>query len=139
MSYHLMALNSRLIFITWERSPTHNEAQAFLHNLERWLNHATQPLYFISDLRQGRIVDIRVINQLGQLTKHPNWGGSTAFSQSPLSKIFVGSFQKMAHSAKETNSFFDMPEQAINFLEVIAPGVTQDIDWHAILGLDAHV
>ena len=139
MAYHLLALNPQLIFITWERSPHPDEAQAFINNVERWLNHAPHPLYFLSDLRQGRIVDIRIINQLSQLTKHPCWGGSTAFSQSPLSKIFVGNFQKMSRTTQDVNTFFDLPEQAIEFLETLVPGITHNIDWHAILGLDARV
>jgi hypothetical protein len=59
------------------------------------LDSAPQPLYFLSDLRKGRIVGMRAIAELGKCTQHPKWAGSTAFTQNPISRLFVDSFRSM--------------------------------------------
>ena len=98
------------------------------------MTHETQ--YFISDLRRGQIVDVCIIHQLGALTRHTNWAGSTAFSQSPISKLFLGSFRKMV-TASEKNMTFNLPEDAIAFLEVLSPNLTSEVDWPQILSSES--
>jgi len=132
MSYAVNRLTPRLVMIVWMRTPMLNEAKDFIRTLENTLNQADEPQYFISDLRRGQIVDVRIIHQLGALTTHRNWAGSTAFSHSPISKLFLGSFRKMV-TASEKNMTFDLPEDAIAFLEGLSPDLTSEVDWPHIL------
>lgn len=136
MSYAVSHLNSRLVMIVWTRTPLPNEAKDFIHDLQTLLDKATEPLYFISDLRRGQIVDVRIIHQLSALTKHANWAGSTAFSQSPISKLFLGSFRKMV-TASDKNMTFDRPEDAIAFLEALSPELTAAVDWPHVLNSES--
>lgn len=138
MSYTITPLMPRLILIRWRRTPITDEAKLFIQTLQDMLDQAAQSLYFISDLRHGRIVDVRVIHQLSHLTQHAMWGGSTAFSQNPISKIFLGSFQRMV-AASDKNATFERPEDAVAFLEHLVPDLAAAVDWTQVLnsGRDA--
>jgi hypothetical protein len=133
MSYTLTHLTSQLILVSWRRTPIADEAKAFIQALQELLDTTTHPLYFISDLRRGRIVDVRIIHQLSQLTQHANWAGSTAFSQNPISKIFLGSFQRLLNSTSDKNVTFDHPEDAIAFIDDLCPGLKREVDWQTVL------
>jgi hypothetical protein len=135
MSYSVHQLSPCLVMIVWTRTPLPHEAKDFIQTLQTLLDKAHQPQYFISDLRRGQIVDVRIIHQLSALTRHHNWAGSTAFSQSPISKLFLGSFRKMV-TASDKNMTFDRPEDAIAFLEALSPDLTSTIDWPHIIGGD---
>lgn len=132
MSYAMNRLSPRLVMIVWLRTPLPDEAKDFIQALQTLLDHAESPQYFISDLRHGQIVDVRIIHQLSVLSQHANWAGSTAFSQSLISKLFLGSFRKMV-TATERNMTFDRPEDAIAFLEALSPNLTAGVDWSHIL------
>lgn len=133
--YTLQRLSARLMFIQWHRTPTSESGNSFVQALQSLLNEAEEVQYFISDLRRGRIIDMAVINRLGNLTRHPRWGGSTAFSANPISQIFAQSFLKLASHPKDLNAIFDKPEDAIQFLESLCPGLTSEpsLDWNAII------
>src|SRR5688500_6457245 len=88
--YTIQQVTPQLVYIKWLRNPSDAESHQFLYDLHNILERATQTQYFISDLRRGRIMSVRAINQLSQLVQHQQWGGSTAFSQNPISKMFVG-------------------------------------------------
>lgn len=134
--YEIIRLSPELVFICWHRSPGRNAGteEKYLAEIKTLLDDAEQPLYFMSDLRKGRIIDIRVINQLVDLTRHRNWAGSTAFSQSPISKIFAGTFVRFSSTSASTNEMQDKPEEAIAFLESLKPGLTRNIDWNRVIG-----
>lgn len=133
MVYNIHSMSEKLIWISWERTPTSQEAGDFLNQLKKLLDDADGLIYFISDLRRGRIIDMRVIQQLGALSAHPNWGGSSAFTESPISKLFVGNFQRMVVKDAGKNSMFDQPEQALAFLEALEPGLTENIAWNEMI------
>jgi hypothetical protein len=136
MYFILKSLTAELIYIRWymAKSSEASPLSAFISQLGRTLNEAPQPLYFLSDLRYGRILDIAVIQQLGGLTKHPNWAGSAAFSANPISQMLVGNFNRMRSDGKRKNrEIYDTPEEVIASLEVIKPGVSGGVDWIAIL------
>lgn len=134
MDYKTKKLASNLIFIKWYRTPPLNSpvVDQFTRELELILEKADQPVYFISDLRKGRIIDMRAIRRLGDLTRHKNWGGSTAFSKEPISAIFVRSFQKFSGQITSRDTMHTTPEEAFGFLEALKPGITQDLDWSDI-------
>jgi len=132
MSYDTSFLHPQLLFIVWKRNPLLSETKNFLKTIQESLSNTTQPLYFMSDLRHGRIMDIRAISELGKLSEHALWGGGTAFSQSPTTRIFVSNFQQRSQN-KERNLFFNTPEESIHFLTGMIPDIISQIDWQAII------
>lgn len=135
MKYHIHQLSKELVYIRWAGLPQPNTETeiAYLDELKSLLDQAEQPLYFISDLRQGRIVDIEILKQLAALTQHPKWAGSTAFAHNPISSIFAETFSRFAYRDKNHQEIWETPEEALAYLESIKPGVTQGIDWNSII------
>src|SRR5689334_4040036 len=106
--YDLRQLTDELIFIKWYKSTsqlTHPEAD-YIEDLRRRLAESPHPLYFLSDLRQGRIIDVSILQRLGALTRHANYGGGSAFSEDVISSMFVGVFSKFADAKKGSSVFY---------------------------------
>ncbi|HEX2907629.1 MAG TPA: hypothetical protein VHO69_12245 [Phototrophicaceae bacterium] len=135
MDYQIKKLTDELIFIQWRQTPTVNSEveNQYLKELEQLLTAAPQPVYFLSDLRSGRIVNLRAIRRLGELTQHRNWAGSTAFSKDPITSLLVRSFQSYAQKSPSKNEMQTTPEEALSFLEALKPGLTEGIDWPTVL------
>lgn len=135
MDYQIRQLTDQLVFICWYRTPAPNSncENQFLNELERLLDESPVPLYFVSDLRKGRIANVRSIQRLGALTQHKNWAGSTAFSRDPVTSLLVQSFKVFAHSARSKNEMQTTPEEALSFIESLKPGVTAGLEWAKIL------
>ena len=131
--YEIDMLNSHIIYIRWQSNPLRDEAYRFVDDLNALLDNADAPMYFISDLRKGRIIDIRAIHLLSDLTTHKNWAGSTAFSENPLSKLFTTTFRKGIFNGIERNTFFEKPEEAISFMVELAPDAVAGIDWSQVV------
>lgn len=139
MDYQIIRLSEELVYIRWHRTPRLNSGvdTQFLADLQTLLDEAPKPQYFISDLRHGRITDMRSIRQLGQLTKHKNWAGSSAFSQDPITGILVQSFRTFSPGQLDTNDEIQaVPADALKFLEQLKPGITEGIDWDAVINAD---
>ena len=80
--YEIEWLTDRVILITWHKSPMDpNVTTAYIRELHEILYSVTEPIFFLSDLRKGRIQDVRALQGLAELTKHKNWGGGASFSQ----------------------------------------------------------
>ena len=139
MDYQIIQLSDELIYIRWYRTPRLNsgvDAQ-FLADLQKLLDEADTPQYFISDLRRGRITDMRSIRHLSQLTKHKNWAGSSAFSQDPITGILVQSFRTFAPGQRDANDEIQTtPADALKFLDQLKSGITDGIDWDAVINSD---
>lgn len=133
MIYEIKAIKPTLFLITWNGYPSNGEAAQFIRELTALLNNAKEALYFISDLRKGCIVNVRMVSQLVALTQHPKWGGSTAFSKQPISRIFLNSFERLLPEAKGDNNTFEHPEEAISYLEMLAPELTKDVNWQEFI------
>ncbi|MBZ0298632.1 MAG: hypothetical protein K8J31_02780 [Anaerolineae bacterium] len=133
-------LSPELIYIRWNQTPQPGsgvDAQ-FLSDLQTLLEDAPQPVYFISDLRRGRITDMRTIQMLAQLARHKNWAGSTAFSQDPITSILVQSFRAFTRTDSASNDHIETtPEAALNFLNTLKPGLVDGIDWDAVIREEA--
>jgi hypothetical protein len=132
--YSIHHLSNELIFIQWHRTASFSSEDAFLKAIRVLLEEAPQPLYFLSDLRKGRITTVRTLQRLSELTKHSNWAGSTAFSQQPSTKMLIGSFQKFAQRSTSKNEQHETLEEALAFLESLKEELTQGIDWAKYLG-----
>ena len=131
--YTFTHINDRLILISWLRSPSFSQEVDFIRELRQLLDDASTPLYFISDVRNGRMISAQAISQLVNLTNHENWGGSTAFSDNSLSNIFVSQFYRSLGTVKDANSTFQYAEEAIAYLQTIAPDITNDVNWSSYL------
>lgn len=138
MFYRTLKLSDELVYIKWYATPTvggHPES-TFIDGLKMLLDSAEGGLYFISDLRFGRIMDMRIIQQLAALTKHPHWADSTAFSRSPVSAMLVSTFSMFAKQSSEHHEIWNTPEEAVAYLETLKPGIAKDIDWGHLLAGD---
>ncbi len=133
MAYEIQKLSEQLVHIRWERTPNFAQCQEFITELRDIVETSEIGLYFISDLRRGRIIDVKTIQRLSQLTQHENWLGSVAFTANPLSDIFAGTYRNMLVNKKESNTIIPEADKALAFLESLQAGLTDDIDWASVL------
>src|SRR5690349_8846930 len=106
--YELRQLTDELIFMKWyktENTFTHTESQ-YIEDVRRLLKDSTNALYLLSDLRQGRIIDVGILQKLGSLTRHVNYSGGSAFSEHVISSMFVEIFTKFADAEKVSPVFY---------------------------------
>lgn len=135
--YTIQCLKPTLYLITWHRTSNGlGTDNAYLDALKDILQQAEAPVYFISDLRHGRLVNMGSIKRLGKLTEHPMWGGSTAFTNNPVSRLHVSNFQRYTGNNLDHNPLLETPEEAIGFLESLQAGLTTDMDWESIIKKD---
>lgn len=138
MYYTLKHLTPTLIFVKWFRHPDDSEHRRldmdYVKDLRTRMDAAEAPLFFLSDLRQGRIENIRIVQRLASLTTHANYGGGVAFSKRDLSaNMMVGLFSRFTENDKGERVFFETLEQALARLEEMQPGVTGGVDWKAFV------
>jgi hypothetical protein len=133
--YDLRQVTDELIFIKWYKTATaltHPESK-YIEDLRNRLHTSPHPLYFLSDLRQGRIIDVSILQKLGSLTRHPHYGGGSAFSEDVISSMFVGIFSKFATAEKGSSVFYKRIDEALAYLEALKPGVTANVDWQTFI------
>lgn len=135
MDYIIKQLSNELVYIRWYTSPPVGSLinAQFLHEIDQLLVKTTTPLFFISDLRDGRIIDVRVLQQLAEYAKRPQWAGSTAFSKNPITALLVRSFKNFARVGTSKDEMQTTPEQALVYLESLKEGLTQNINWDEVL------
>lgn len=134
MHYILLNITDELLFIKWYRLPSDQTKpqEAYVHDLRTRMEESDHPLYFLSDLREGRIMDVSIIQQLARLTHHAHYGGGAAFSKDAFSSMFVGVFSRFAKPEKGEGVFYEKMEDALAYLEDLKPGLAHDIDWGAV-------
>lgn len=132
LDYEIQQLSERLFLIRWHTTPTVGSPveQRFLDDLHALLTNARQPLYFLIDVRQGRISNAEALRDMGKLTAHAKWGGSASFSGNPTTRLMMDVFRKYAHRSlsERLNQTWHTPQQALNHLESLSNGVTTGID-----------
>jgi len=132
--YTIVTLSEQLFFIRWHYSPPVNRVLVeFLQDMERLLNVAGQPIYFISDLRRGRIANVETLLKLSNLADHPYWGGGTSFSRDRGTSLYTGVFAQFARKHGVDDKTYDTPEEALAYLESLAPQITAGIDWLSLI------
>lgn len=138
MDYQIKRLTESLVYIKWLRTPSLNSQseRQYVVDVQKLLDDASSPQYFISDLRKGRIVTVNILRQLGRFTEHKNWGGSTAFSKNPVTSIMVDVFSRFAHKERPQDEIWTTPEEALAYLETLKPKITEGINWNAVLNND---
>ncbi|GAB4545998.1 MAG: hypothetical protein OHK0023_05110 [Anaerolineae bacterium] len=135
MYYEIRPLSDQLYFIRWFPTPAENrrpESQ-YVWEIADILRKAEQPLYFLSDLRLGRITNVSILQQLAKVINHSKYGGSTAFSESLMSELFVGVFSRFADPGEAEHAFYKTLDQALGYLERIKPGITAEINWETVV------
>lgn len=135
--YEILQLKPNFYLVRWLQSPKIGAASetGFLETLRRMLDEAPEPLYLISDLRFGRISNALILRELGKLTQHPKFAGSTAFTKDPVTNLMVAVFKQYAQRVQngESHETWETPEEAIAYLTRLAPGLTEDVDWSILL------
>ena len=126
-TYSIRFLTPKIIFVQWYQTPMNGslEGLQFIRDLNEIVNEADTVVYILSDLREGRLIDVVQIRQLSKITKNPNYGGSVAFADDYQTSVYAGLF---ATAAKRTEEVQPDLAKALAHLEEIAPGVTAGID-----------
>lgn len=132
MAYRVIQMNPQLIYIRLNAAPTPQDDRDYVTAVKQILDGAEQKLYFLIDFRNGMTTDVATIRQLAKLTEHPNFGESTSFASSTMQSVYSELFAQMRQSAPE-NALHMSPAKAIQYLESLQPGITQGIDWDALL------
>ncbi|MCE7946806.1 MAG: hypothetical protein DYG88_05190 [Chloroflexi bacterium CFX4] len=133
MFYEIHQLTEQLLYIRWiaQAQPNCHPEGEYIADLRHRFDTATQPLYIVSDLRHGKITNVRILQQLGKLTFHPNFGGGTAFTENFTTTIYVSIFARFSAEAKRENDIFSSLSEALAHLESLKAGVTEGVDWEA--------
>ncbi len=136
MTYEIRRLTDNLVYITWHTSPAlgSSEESRFLRDVRDILTTAQQPQYFLSDLRKGRITNVKMLHRISKLAEQPTWGGGASFSQDPLTSMFVEMFAEFVQStAQRSDGIFDTLEDAIAHLDGLCPGMADSVNWAEIV------
>lgn len=135
MDYEITRVSDKIIFIKRHCDPCEPAVEEqFLADLEQALDEAGHPVYVISDLRAGRIKEVETLRKLGELVvEHPNFAGSTAFTGDIYTPLFVRIFSRFARQLRPSNEVWANPNDALAYLESLELGVTEGIDWEALL------
>jgi hypothetical protein len=136
MEYKISKLSEQVYFIQWLSTPKANSESeiSFYNEIKGIVEKAAQPIYFITDLRRGRIANIELLRRIGAtVARHPNWGGGVSFSNNPLTTMYAEAFHRFAKFAKREDGIYATPEEAILFLESLKEGLTKDIAWDKII------
>ncbi|PJF38776.1 MAG: hypothetical protein CUN54_10120 [Phototrophicales bacterium] len=78
-------------------------------------------------------MNIQTISRLSALTRHRQWGGSTAFSQDAASQMFSRTFRSLSLGANSNNEIHKTLKDSLAFLEALKPGITENIAWDEIV------
>lgn len=140
MSYQIYPLKENLVFITWFQRPHIRSAveQKFTNELSQLLEDASEPVYFISDLRRGFIRNPVALRSLAKTFNHPNFAGAAAFSNDVIVgidySIYLVSSRRYTYTRhREAPQLYSHAESALAYLESKSPNLTRDIDWQALL------
>ncbi|MFP4322685.1 MAG: hypothetical protein ACLFTK_09540 [Anaerolineales bacterium] len=110
-----------------------------MRDIQKILDEATVPQYFLSDLRRGRIGNVKVLHRLSKIADHPLWGGGASFSQDPLTSMFVEVFAGFVKTAAQrSDGIFNSPEEAIAHLDSLRPGLAESIQWATVIPSEAN-
>lgn len=137
MDFEIRILKSNLILIRWHCIPKDQQeaGREWVKALKQQLNEASEPLYFISDLRNGYISDISVLNRASDLSKHRMWGGGVSLSTAHITSIFVDIFASLG-AWDVQDGMKNNQQELVKFLEEMESGITADVDWDAVLPVE---
>lgn len=132
MDYEFTQLSPNLVFIRWYNNPTSPDIERqFVEDLKNIVDRAVQPTYFFSDLRQGCISNVHTLRKMGELTRHPNWGGGAALGKKLSTDMFVNTFERLSVDRKGDRMLYTV-SSALDVLEAQKTGITKNIDWSLV-------
>ncbi len=133
MDYEIHKVKPDLIFIRWHRAPSRQSEsqQVFLADLKTLLDQATEPIYFLSDLRHGVITNIETLRRLGELTTHHNWGGGVSYGTKFSTDMYVDTFEGLSLRKTGDHMAYTL-EDALAYLESLKAGLTEGVDWDSL-------
>ncbi|MFZ4827653.1 MAG: hypothetical protein ACOYLB_09860 [Phototrophicaceae bacterium] len=137
--YTIHQLSAQLVYIKWHKNPPIcNEFQNdFLSKLKALLDQAEGKLFFVSDLRAGRIHDAKFIRKLALLlTNHPQYGGSTSFAMDTISRTLVSVFTLTSRRGYQTE-IHPNAESAFDYIESLCPSILHGVNWQAVVDGEA--
>lgn len=134
-TYRITCLKPNLVLIQWFESPPDRspDVAAWINELRDMVQRAGTPIYFLSDLRAGRVTDVNALFELAIISKHKNWAAGVSFSSNISSKVYAGLFARFSQREQPIAGSL---EAALHTLEAQHPGLTADIDWAAVLPAD---
>ena len=133
MRYFIITqLKPDLIFAKWYFTPVNNTevVQKYFARLRHLLQIATTPIYAVADLRDGQITEARWLYELSKVLDHPHWGGGVAFSEVLSGTVYADMFAQFSEKEQPATHSLDA---ALATLETLKPGITQGVDWMAVL------
>lgn len=130
-------LHPQLLLIRWYSTPAVGSPvyETFLRHLERYLFRAPAPLYVLSDLRFGCIIDETTLKQMAYLATHPNMAAGAAFSLNPTSRIYANRYARMHADASTETAIFDTAHEALDYLENKLHGISMFVDLNELLAV----
>lgn len=132
MAYRVLQLNPQLIYVRLDNKPTPQDDNDYLAVINGIMETSTRKLYFLLDFRDGMSTSVATIRRLAKITAHPNFGESTTIASSYVQAVYTDLFAQMRQSSLDNALHID-PAKAIQYLESLQAGLTQHIDWEAVL------
>lgn len=132
VKYEKMMLSERVILFRWH-AVIHQpcaETKQWEKDIQVFMDSATEPVYFVSDLRLGHVADVGILRELGKYTSHPNWGGGCSLGKELSTKIYVQTYERLSPAKQGGVVKTSVPEIAA-YLESLEAGITEGIDWKA--------
>lgn len=136
MAYRLTQLNAQVVLITLTGDPTPQDDNQYVADVRRLLDAAPDRIYFVVDFRRSITSNVNTIRRLAQLTQHPKFGASVAFSSSRVRQVYAELYARLTASP-QARDFYDTPQAALAALDSIQPGIGAGIDWDAVLAQSA--
>jgi hypothetical protein len=140
MSYRILWLNSSLYYIKWFEIPKPNSQimKNYFFELNAILDSEEDLVYFLSDLRMGHITNIHLLLQLAKVLSHKNYGGGASFSDNVSASSDMTMFQYIQKMSRSTSTdhkheLFVTSDEALDYLESLEVGITQNVDWDEVL------
>jgi hypothetical protein len=134
MFYEITELKENFLYVRWspKETPKSQPQARYIADLRSRFDAAKQPIYVLSDLRFGKITDVHLLQQLGKLTYHPNFGGGTAFTADVSAMLYVGVFLRFAAHTKREDGLHTTLAEALAYIESLKAGLTEGIDWEKV-------
>jgi len=143
MSYKILLLKPKLYYIKWTEIPKPNSPlmERYLFEMNAILDSEEDPVYFLSDLREGHITNAHLLLQLARVLDHKNYAGGASFSQNDAAERDQRMLQYIQTAnrnskIKAPNKVFLTPHEALDYLDEVKPGLIEGVDWDEVLSGD---
>jgi hypothetical protein len=130
VDYEKVQLSDRVILFRWKKvihQPCPETVQ-WTEDINNFIEGASSPVYFVSDLRQGHVADVSILRELGKYTSHPNWGGGCSLGKELSTRIYAQTYERLS-PAKDGGVVKTNIRDIVAYLESLETGITEGIDW----------